>query len=470
MNFTAFRKISATRQRELHRLNQIEKRRQLLELKRQNDLYDQMSFTVNNLNLTGVNSVQSSLDTANSTLISEKTIDQLAISQKLASDLQVTRSSEEREIYPDPGQTSTNVGKGIGEQQTIDETFQPSISALNQSCGSVVSVKVDQSKNGDEIKHHDKLVTSADQIFQFVTTCVPENKRVLCLIVRDKMSKLNRAKSYFYPTYYLFIQAIVDTDDFNGLEPILDIHSDDEIHAPASADNSFSASSSISADMMFIGTETAANHESANLVQVSVNSYSDNEVNADSETEDESARRSLMRTPGLSEKINHLKAKRNYENALVFPNAEKGATDQQRSIKLRAKPLSPSGSAASSAGHENKIITQQQMIHSNTTQPNPVGIQTKCSVNAQDDDKNVGKYDDLDGDGSDNEDGFSSKEMSAKANDKYESFCPQSNQNVEFEGELAKDSVVDWFDNKHNPFAGTYGVLLAGRRRKKAKT
>lgn len=53
---------------------------------------------------------------------------------------------------------------------------------------------------------------NGEQLKEFVAMQVPERKRVLCLIVRDKMSRLNKAKSYFYPTYYLFIQAIVDID------------------------------------------------------------------------------------------------------------------------------------------------------------------------------------------------------------------------------------------------------------------
>lgn len=66
--------------------------------------------------------------------------------------------------------------------------------------------------------HEERSTTEAtpsitvEQLKEFVALQVPERKRVLCLIVRDKISRINKAKSYFYPTYYLFIQAIVDID------------------------------------------------------------------------------------------------------------------------------------------------------------------------------------------------------------------------------------------------------------------
>lgn len=57
---------------------------------------------------------------------------------------------------------------------------------------------------------------ASDQLELFVSSQVPQNKRVLCLIVRNKSQvRLNKSKSYPNPTCYLFVQAIVDLEPAN---------------------------------------------------------------------------------------------------------------------------------------------------------------------------------------------------------------------------------------------------------------
>lgn len=98
-----------------------------------------------------------------------------------------------------------------GQQQKpvvelADELVYPSLSVMSDR-QSTATRAMAKSPNAER-----STTITGEQLRDFVALQVPENKRVLCLIVRDKMSRLNKAKSYFYPTYYLFIQAIADID------------------------------------------------------------------------------------------------------------------------------------------------------------------------------------------------------------------------------------------------------------------
>lgn len=273
---------------------------------------------------------------------------------------------------------------------------------------------------------------SSSQLIEFVSTCVPKNKRVLCLIVRDKVSKFNQAKSYFYPTYYLFIQAIIDIDSFHAPEQMFDSASEEEIvrrpRTRQSTENSFSASSSISADMMFIGAETATVCQAAvNSTKVSGTSYSDNELCENSEDED-GAERLPAQTPDA---------------------IDRSSSDRLRKIDLLAR----------SNGEGTIVRKEGSLIH-----PKEV----KSALASQE-----GALKDLD----------LSKAVKAHA-DNYDESSETGSLRPKRDMWGEGQAMLDWnragaglddivsslFVDERNPYTGTYGVLLAGRKRKKANT
>lgn len=132
------------------------------------------------------------------------------------------------------------------------------------------------------------VALTCEQLSEFVSKRVPEHKRVMCLIVRDKSSSSsatasralpNAAKATsaaaaaysFYPTYYLYIQAIVSTRD----EASFVSAASAAAAAASDEQRSFSASSSLSGDMVIIGAHNAA--ASSNTQMVQRNSYSDDD-------------------------------------------------------------------------------------------------------------------------------------------------------------------------------------------------
>lgn len=148
-----------------------------------------------------------------------------------------------------------------------------------ESLANVKQADKDEDRLGEASSPADKKIArrplSAAQIATFVNLQVPANKRVLCLIVRDKVSRLNRAKSHFHPTYYLFIQTIANLAELGQSEP-------EVRRANNLSDNSSSASSSMSADMVLVGSETGTGTPNLKLVLRGRTSYSDN---ADSDLE-----------------------------------------------------------------------------------------------------------------------------------------------------------------------------------------
>lgn len=402
-----------------------------------------------------------------------------------------------------------------------------------------------------------KRPITTDQLTRFVSSCVPENKRVLCLIVRDKMSRLNKAKSYFYPTYYLFIQAIVDIEDTGDLSLINTRGSDDDLlgvgengeiaATSASADNSFSASSSISADMLFIGTNAGGTSSMAN-VKLSGNSYSDNEVYADTETEDDSkpaqqypyADSGGNRLPGAEVSASPLTPKQSRskggssitnkaagslqgrDSPLVFPNRDINNTaraancDAGESGSLTGgwPPVLKDSLSNSSDSKKQAIaypLGQSSRLSGNSKASLKLNIsgtggssvlsksmRNQARLRLETAALNIGSQEDLDEDDSDNDEqeqphcrqnAVDGADDNDDERDSRRQVCQnyknnddriENDEEVDYDARNAsgigryhcnsQQQQQDLFDDERNPYTGTYGVLLAGRRRKKAKT
>lgn len=294
---------------------------------------------------------------------------------------------------------------------------------------------IDSERRCTSITPIDQLQLSKDQLAQFVSICVPKNKRVLCLIVRDKLSKLNQAKSYFYPTYYLFIQAIIDIDDHLSADGATrtasrvaggdTTTSTDKI----SADNSFSASSSISADMMFIGSEICSSSQTTMPASKLLgNSYSDNELNNDTENEDDA--RQPAQTPDLIEKVS--------------PESDFGTIENELIVYPDRDPLKRARNFTARSNDWNRVTAHE------TRQLD-------------------GPFDEIEEDELDDEDEDDRRQV-AESHDRNRSrdlvcgIVNSSDQN-------SCDKIISHlFDNEKNPYTGTCGVVLSGRKRKKAKT
>lgn len=448
----------------MERLNQIEHRRQLLESRRQNDLLDQMSFTVNNLKIseiggmapTGISAHVTPSERTNGNGLAYETnhCGQIASNNATSNSVQPDRDAELKQsrLSAPEGSEETGVKQqmnrldnrqslnifteshdlietGIERDSESHATTDPDLVADSLS-------GVSRAKSGETSTPVEQIQLTNDQLAGFVSACVPKNKRVLCLIVRDKVSKLNQAKSYFYPTYYLFIQAIIDIDDNLVMESKVNstFISEDLMTSgrKVSADNSFSASSSISADMMFIGTEASSTHVAAYPNQLSGNSYSDNENNNDTENEDDS-RRYPIQTPDLNEKVSPEATGKAIKNDLiVYP-------DRVRSRKK--KDLI------------GQLPTSTSIIRNQT--PNQRQQEELCDEIEEDD---------MDDDESDIEQCHELDYQSSNQINGPITQCTRDN--------IAADVRVtsSLFDNNRNPYTGTYGVVLSGRKRKKAKT
>lgn len=479
-----------------------------------------MSFTVNNL-IIDQNAQQLDQDEPKVTPPINNTTNHL---NKLATDLKLSGSEDGLNVHDVNNLTcSSSLEEGIDrssyEQVTINEknnlakckdvkeftnelvespTKQANLNEPKESAAAAPSTAgklADKGRIKEDYNYEQntdnqcmkRTLIDENQLAQFVSTCVPENKRILCLIVRDKMSKLNRARSYFYPTYYLFIQAIVDIDDMNAFEQKICLNSDEDLtagdtNAHESVDNSFSASSSISADMKFIGTETAQNDHVSNLIQVSGNSYSDNEVCG--EIEDDLGVRCPFQAGDFTTNP-HTGTQERRDHALVFPNQTpesvcsnkgnqmitKGSpadlnesklnTCETREDKWSRKPLTDIQPIKRSVSTD-----KQQHLKSADYRRNEKAANQFASL----DDDDCGDEDELDDEDSDNEDGFNdSKQMPYAATAVAASGGDITN-NKEADLPSSNNILWDLFENDKNPFTGTYGVLLAGRRRKKAKT
>lgn len=362
------------------------------------------------------------------------------------------------------------------------------------------SVKENKDHNDQNVNHiiARKPITT-DQLVQFVSTRVPRNKRVFCLIVRDKMSRLNKTKSYFYPTYYLFIQAIVDIDETNDQ---IFSHNNEEEYAingdivstnvSNSADNSFSASSSISADMLFIGATSANQQQVSNMKHAQGNSYSDNEACVDIETDDD------YNTDGVkfhkrlnAEKSFGLKSTTSLhgrDSPLVFPNLDNISCSNPSNNDANCNV---SGSFSSTAwltpkdvvNDKNLSLAQGQSnssrrLEMDATNNSKSGKQTlKSDIEFQlkkieqqeaelsiEDSNEDGE--DLDDDSDNDEFNLEPSMNESSAKGKISKVDGRRNER----GIDCNSRHQSLFDNDRNPYTGTYGVLLAGRKRKKAKT
>lgn len=282
----------------------------------------------------------------------------------------------------------------------------------------------------------------SDQLTRFVSSRVPKNKRVLCLIVRDKVSRLNKAKSYFYPTYYLFLQAIVDIDS-NTTELHTVGQSPTEIRDPTSSGSdakaSFSASSSISADMLFLGSTRGVNGGSSSATQLQ--SHSKSIINSFSDTEG-ALEDDLDVEPTQSEPKKAFKSAVNSDDqlkgqALIHPG------DRQMS-RISAKGLNGS------------YCDAQRSVASGLTSSDRSGgsrvreMRSSSSIDIYSNDEET-----------DNENGINDQKATK----------PEIELDLGINAKRdGKATELNLFDNDSNPYTGAVGVLLAGRRRKKAKT
>lgn len=374
-----------------------------------------------------------------------------------------------------------------------------------------------------------KLFTT-EQLIRFVSTRVPQNKRVFCLIVRDKMSRLNKAKSYFYPTYYLFIQAIVDIDDAS--DQIFNQSNEEEYtvngdivstNVSNSADNSFSASSSISADMLFIGTTNGNVQQLPNVhKQAQGNSYSDNEACVDTETDDDYNTNGFkthrrLNTTDKSLGLRSAASVHGRDSPLVFPNLDNASSynpnsnnydndcssnnngnnngncniSESGSAKAWSAPRDvvndrnlalASGQSTSRSRHDIAIAMKGDNINRQAFSKSNMECKLKqielreAELSIEDSNEDG---EDLDDDSDNDESNLEPKTNESSAKGKigvvdgrkngreldYNSTSignNNNNNNYNIEQSL--------FDNDINPYTGTCGVLLAGRKRKKART
>ena len=479
LNTTKQTTNSANRQRELNRLNQIERRRQILELQRQNDLFGQMSFTVNSTKIgadsdsiasasqqqatdskctQGANNCQTKRDNLtppanglHGQQVNKPELGRLGFSPPGAADSAQAKPS----VGMDKGQY--NNANSAGAPESLARRSEQTLAAAQRSCknenetsGEIIDrhepnvANEGANSNSHEVQSNEekfhlarvssnvspeqaRIITS-NQLIEFVSACVPRNKRVLCLIVRDRVSKFNQAKSYFYAKYYLFIQAIVDIDDMlTANEHMANLTSYEDLTiggTRSSADNSFSASSSISADMMFAGTdaESAALLSSSSAAAANkaaaASSYSDNEDESGSE-------RLPTQTPEMNEQRAHcLKVQK--QDTIVYPSL--GSIDNKRARQRNSIPESLQNHLSS--GYD---INSDEDVGEDDSENEDANYQS-------DDQKNK------------RIDGAHDGENRIAAND------------------LDANIIASLFDNDKNPYTGTFGVLLAGWKRKKGKT
>lgn len=414
---------------------------------------------------------------------------------------------------------------------------------------------------------------TSSQLARFVSAQVPKSKRVLCLIVRDKMSRLNKAKSYFYPTYYLFIQAIVDIDtggyysggggssSSNGINheqqsmmgaggrPMNELISDCDLYnlngrqvfhrsdevgtqlvvkpiatsGPSSVDNSFSASSSISADMLFIEPSMVADSGqlAANQVasgrKLTGTSYSDNELYADTEADDDDDGDGDSDGDDEPHQEGKSGGAATGRVAVVSPSLAANKSDSigLNEGKGKGKGNGNGNDNGNGDGNGNgngngrgsrpahlPDVSQKQASESKSALQGGfanVGgnLAAKRTQPAEDSDRD-GVEGDLDYDSDNDEFEATNGEQIggikcglAAINEAGRSATlKMPAKNVSDPGEALKrkgfndleerddndnsedrDDLPWWlFENDRNPYTGTYGVLLAGRRRKKAKT
>jgi hypothetical protein len=429
-----------------------------------------MSFTVNNLKISfnnddGNNNFIDSGTRLTRVAVNERTKDnefadgtnyggQMALSNAMDSKTKPDQAAElERSRSWMPEGTNETVAhkqvKGVNGQKSFDVSIESS--DLIESADMRMSddhKMINHNTSLEQLKHAqaqeksrassgslDQIQLTNEQLINFVSAPVPKNKRVLCLIVRDKISKLNQAKSYFYPTYYLFIQAIIDIEGHTVVDNKLNsaTASDDLVIGgdKVSADNSFSASSSISADMMFIGTENNLNTQSMAFAnKLSGTSYSDTELNHDAENDDDSKHHPIN-TPDLDEKVSpQIHGDMIKNDLIVYPDKDPKLNAELNLTEKFTKTSNVIG---------NRVLNRHLGSYDELEKDD-----------IEDDESDVGECNDRDDKSNDLLDGLISS-------------CSKEN-----DTDYGLTSTL--FDNGANPFTGTCGVVLSGRKRKKAKT
>lgn len=416
--------FSAQRHRELNRLNQIEIRRQYLELRKQNDLLDQISTT-------GQKDGKSSRDSPDPVSDRNSRLERENLSNQTGSQrLEVSEKD--------------TVKIGTHDDHPIDDRDLPSSPDNSDESGQERAEPVDKRPNSpnfsietdkvalDSNDKEDSSRIGTEELIKFVSSRVPRNKRVLCLIVRDQLSQFNKAKSYFYPTYYLFLQAIIDIDDGTCLDSLagdtrvdnLSVIDGPKERRGLQSENSLSASSSISADMLYIGSVagTSPNNvqtsNSISTVRQNINSFSDIEDGLGSAT-DEGSRCESRTSPGseLDDSMPSNKPLlRGRDSPLVHPDGET-LSDSRRS----------------------SLVTHNLERVTNSKQGERGKTNSKTKFQ---------------------------KQVSNQSDQTIEQVHHRSHPTKS----KADDECLNLFDNDSNPFSGAVGVLLAGKRRKKVKT
>lgn len=294
------------------------------------------------------------------------------------------------------------------------------------------------------------------QLVGFVTRPVPRHKRVLCLIIRDKMSKLKRTKTaYFYPIYYLFIQAIVEVNsEQQQLVAEMDLEEEEELEANGEINSTFSASSSLSADMMFIGTNASGANAAAAATTTSASALGQQQ----SSTAPQLARMAAA-TGGTSYSDNEI-----YQEDELLPASQSATPD-----------LLPAGSQSRAAppaeqGKESPVFpstaSEERPPKANSKGNRwPTYTRAKASKHRG---SSAGGDTDSEGDNEAELPSWSGGQPAGKLASalKGSSFGAGGGSGQR----PATWAIADMFDNEQNPFTGTYGVVLAGRKRKKAKT
>lgn len=328
---------------------------------------------------------------------------------QLAGQLKLVEPLAEREPKPARPDGLLDPDKAKLEQRKVSPELAPDHHNL---VSLAESLRHEPKSSPDTSADQRQSLTGAEMV-AFVNQQVPMNKRVLCLIVRDKVSRLNKAKSYFYPTYYLFIQTIVDVTAEESVpardgqllgqqsaqqQPEVDDDADDDDDLDR-VENSFSASSSISADMLFIGAEggaPATGNRSAGQQTGGklATSYSDNEVCADPDLDEQVSDSGHPRRPN-----------KRPANALEQERRRQPDTSDSDSLLNW-----PTGTLA------------EQPASSAIAEPDR--MQTDRCERRQGEDRQ----------------------------------------------QVAAFSLNGLFENDRNPFIGTYGVVLSGRKRKKTRT
>lgn len=563
-------------------MNEMEKRRQFLEIRKQNDLFKQISSTISTTSTclkpeSSANgsttptietneqskSSQNSCATASASSSGQGTItkdtDKLRNSAKdhhsnsdasgdktntltSSSELQSVGNNDRKNLSDQtdssepnnqPVASVANLSLARSAQQQRDDRVEQESDIVQLSTGSKTETRDQTTPNGIESHPVQKLeILTQDQMDLFVSTCVPRNKRVLCLIVRDKLSRLHQSKSYFYPIYYLFIQAIIDVSDGCSYYPEnLTYCQEDNLandcasggggggeqsNVDALVDNSFSASSSISADMMFIGN--GAGNETTELgqnghgnVKLSGTSYSDNELCDDNTygegqliAETHLLKGSTRAVDGasLSPLGGHVVSKP-LDESLVYPSGRSQSTTSGR------------GDVLAKGASEDKFHNRLELA--SVLMKSKLGRSEKNRKAASEEEIDEAELDEDEDEDDDNDSESDLHQIDAKDQDaprdrvdvnqsdraslakRYNCSSSQlqqqqPNEGVKFTSQSIAQKQADCvprtqatgdsfratssanlvvarlFENNRNPHVGTCGVVLSGKRRKKTKT